>query len=132
MSLGYKSWEFHGERNSFANCDLYDEVEDGGKSGEDDDISDLLRDLACGLEDRGDFEDEDSREQANEDLEALEKLVNDSGQELYPGCRKYSKLRFIEEKWKVREEGGKGGGTDKSARGKRKQEEFTFDIHEFL
>ena len=30
------------------------------ESNEEDDISDLLRDLACGLDDRGDFEDNSS------------------------------------------------------------------------
>ena len=63
-------------------------------SNEEDDISDLFRDLACGLDDRGDFEANSSVQQPDE-LVALEKLVAAHGQELYPTCKKYSSLRFL-------------------------------------
>ena len=62
---------------------------------EGDDISDLLRDLAGGLDDRGDFEDDGGTDQDNSFLESLHKLEADSRQELYPGCKNYSKLRFL-------------------------------------
>uniref|UniRef100_A0A0A8YAZ6 Uncharacterized protein n=1 Tax=Arundo donax TaxID=35708 RepID=A0A0A8YAZ6_ARUDO len=33
--------------------------------------------------------------QHNEDMEYFFKLVDDASQDLYPGCRNFSKLRFI-------------------------------------
>ena len=65
------------------------------ESNEKDDISDLLRDLACGLDDRGDMEDDMSFEAPNQDVATIRKLVADNSQELYPGCKNYSKLRFL-------------------------------------
>uniref|UniRef100_I1PJB6 Transposase Tnp1/En/Spm-like domain-containing protein n=1 Tax=Oryza glaberrima TaxID=4538 RepID=I1PJB6_ORYGL len=91
---GYKPLMFHGEGSSFVNSAEYDEVGDV-ESSEHDDISDLLRDLACGLDDRGEFEDEGNSDVTNEDLNALKMLSDDYGQELYPGCDKFSKLHFI-------------------------------------
>jgi hypothetical protein len=64
------------------------------ESNEEDDISDLLRDLACSLDDRGDFEDNSSVQQPDE-LVALQKLVAANSQELYPTCKNYSSLRFL-------------------------------------
>ena len=91
---GYITWLDHGEPSStfFANGQLPDRVE-GEESNEEDDISDLLRDLAGGLDDMGDLEGNEG--QHNEDMESFYKLVDDAGQELYPGCRNFSKLRFI-------------------------------------
>lgn len=91
---GYKPLMFHGEGSSFVNSAEYDEVGDV-ESSEHDDIFDLLRDLACGLDDRGEFEDEGNSDVTNEDLNALKMLSDDYGQELYPGCDKFSKLHFI-------------------------------------
>jgi hypothetical protein len=62
---------------------------------EDDEISELLRDLAGGLDDGGDFEDDSSDVQPSDDLRALQKLVEANSQELYPTCKKYTKLRFL-------------------------------------
>jgi hypothetical protein len=62
---------------------------------EDDDISELIRDLACGLDDRGDLEDDGSFELPNNDVAGIHKLSADNSQELYPGCKNYSKLRFL-------------------------------------
>jgi len=42
---------------NYGNCDAAEVIED---SSEDDEISNLLRDLAAGLENRGDFEDNSS------------------------------------------------------------------------
>jgi hypothetical protein len=64
------------------------------ESSEEDDISALLRDLACGLDDRGDFEDNSSVELPKE-LVDLQKLVEANSQELFPNCKKYTKLRFL-------------------------------------
>jgi len=57
---GYRTWNLHGEASSsvnHGNCDAAEVIED---SSEDDEISNLLRDLAAGLENRGDFEDNSS------------------------------------------------------------------------
>ena len=64
------------------------------ESSEEDDISALLRDLACGLDDRGDFEDNNSAELPKE-LVDLQKLVEANSQELIPNCKKYTKLCFL-------------------------------------
>ena len=45
--------------------------------------SELLKDLACGLDDRGDFED-NSSVQPSDELLALQRLVEANSQELYP------------------------------------------------
>jgi hypothetical protein len=92
----YRTWTLHGEANSsFMNhdtCDVLDFIE---QPSEDDDISELIRDLACGLDDSGDMEDDRSLEPSNEDVAAIHKLDADNRQELYPGCSNYSKLRFL-------------------------------------
>ncbi|KAG8056249.1 hypothetical protein GUJ93_ZPchr0002g24441 [Zizania palustris] len=61
---------------SFLNCVEYDEVQDVEGSSEDDDISELLRDLACGLDKGGDFEDDVESVQASY-LDALRNLTNE-------------------------------------------------------
>jgi hypothetical protein len=70
----------------------------------------LLRDLACGLDDRGDFEDNRSTELPKE-LVDLQKLVEANSQELFPNCKKYSKLRFLIRLLHIKL---LGGWTDKS------------------
>jgi hypothetical protein len=57
---GYTIWNLHGETSSVVNHGNYDYNEVMEEPNEDDDISDLLRDLATGLDDRGDFEDTSS------------------------------------------------------------------------
>jgi hypothetical protein len=93
---GYRTWSLHGEASSsFENhgtCDVPDFIE---QPSEDDDISELIRDLACGLDDRGDVEDDRSFEPSNEDVVAIHKLNADNRQELYPGSSNYSKLCFL-------------------------------------
>jgi hypothetical protein len=90
---GYKQWLFHGEpASSSVNPSNLDDAEDRDES---DDISDLLRDIAAGLDGRGDFEDDGGSYQDNSILESLHKLEADSRQELYPGCKNFSKLRFL-------------------------------------
>ena len=80
------------------------------KSSEEDDISALLRDLACGLDDRGDFE-ENSSVEVPKELVDLQKLVEANSQELFPNCKKYSKLRFLIRLLHIKL---LGGWTDKS------------------
>ena len=57
---GYITWNLHGEPTSFVNHGNFDDAEVIEESYEDDDISGLLRDLAAGLDDRGDFDDNSS------------------------------------------------------------------------
>ncbi|XP_062230316.1 uncharacterized protein LOC133928041 [Phragmites australis] len=93
---GYKIWNLHGEASSSSvHHGNFDGAEFREDSNEEDDISDFLRDLACGLDDRGDLEDNDSFQQPSKELMAIQKFVEDNSQELYPGCQKYSKLRFL-------------------------------------
>jgi hypothetical protein len=47
---GYTIWNLHGETNSVVNHGNYDTNEVMEEPNEDDDISDLLRDLAAGLD----------------------------------------------------------------------------------
>jgi hypothetical protein len=69
------------------NHDNFDGAEDREESNEDDDISGLLRDLAAGLDDKGDFDDSSSELEPCAELLALEKLVAENSKEL---CMKQS------------------------------------------
>jgi hypothetical protein len=92
---GYTTWTLHGEAsNSFVNHGNNDD-EFSEHCTEDDVISELLKDLACGLDDGGDMEDNESFEQPNEDIATIHKLEEDNSQELYLGCQNYLKLRFL-------------------------------------
>jgi hypothetical protein len=91
---GYSQCIFHGERGSSSEnpTNFYDVQE----RDEGDDISDLLRDLAGGLDDeRGEFEDDGATDEDNSFLVSLHKLEAESRQELYPGCKNFSKLHFL-------------------------------------
>ncbi|WVZ62416.1 hypothetical protein U9M48_012172 [Paspalum notatum var. saurae] len=74
---------------------------EGYDTNEEDDISDLLRDLDVGLDDNCDLEGsgkhdlEGSGKQEDEDMESFYKLVEDASQALYLGCRNFLKFRFI-------------------------------------
>ena len=59
------------------------------------DISGLRRDLAAGLDDRGDFDDDSSVLEPYAELLAIQKLVAENSKELYPNCKKYTQLRFL-------------------------------------
>jgi hypothetical protein len=65
------------------------------QSSEDDDILEFIRNLACGLDDRGDMRDDGSFEPSNEVIAAIHKLNANNRQELYPGCSNYSELCFL-------------------------------------
>ena len=69
-----------------------DDVEVVDESNEHDDISDLLRDLAAGLDDKGDYEENSSVPDPCEELVAIQKLVTENCKELYPTCKKYTQL----------------------------------------
>jgi hypothetical protein len=89
---GYKIWNLHGEASSSS---VNQGIEATEESNEDDDISDLLRDLVAGLDDRGDFEDNSSVIEPCEELVSIQKLVAENSKELYPSCQKYTQLRFL-------------------------------------
>jgi hypothetical protein len=80
----------------------YDSVE-VESSNEEDDITALLQDLAKGIDAMGELEVNEGQQeegqqevgQQKEDVETFFKLVDDAGKELYPGCRNFSKLRFM-------------------------------------
>ena len=69
-----------------------DDVEVVDESNEHDDISDLLRDLAVGLDDRGDYEENSSVPDPCEELVAIQNLVAENNKELYLTCKKYTQL----------------------------------------
>ena len=50
---GYKTWTLHGEASSSMNHGNNDRPEFFEQPSDDDDISELIRDLACGLDDIG-------------------------------------------------------------------------------
>jgi len=54
------------------------------ESNEDDDISNLLRDLATGLDDRGDYEEDSSVLDPCKELVAIQKLVVEKQQRIVP------------------------------------------------
>ena len=77
---GYTTWTLHGEASSsFVNHGNNDD-EFSEHPTEDDAISELLKDLACGLDDGGDMEDDGSFEEPNEDTIAICKLAEDNSQ----------------------------------------------------
>ena len=104
---GYTTWNLHGE----ANTSNVNHGNSDNESSEEDEISELLRDLACGLDDRGDFEDNTSIQQPSDDLRKIHKLVEANSQELYPTCKNYTKLRFLIRLLHIKL---LGGWTDKS------------------
>jgi len=59
------------------------------------DISGLLRDLAAGLDDRRDFDDDSSIPEPCAKVLAIHKLVAENSKELYPNCMKYTQLCFL-------------------------------------
>jgi hypothetical protein len=92
---GYMIWNLHGEARSSMNHGNYDDVEVTEEPNKDDDISGLLRDLATGLDDGGGFEDNSYIIRCCDELADIEKLVAKNRKELYPNCKKYTKLCFL-------------------------------------
>jgi hypothetical protein len=92
---GYHTWLFHGE--SSHSCPNIEGVEVETSSA-DNELADFLRDIACGLDDGGVLEEnnEDSNNpHVDADTKAYLKMVDDDNKELYPGCKNFSKLRFV-------------------------------------
>jgi hypothetical protein len=77
---GYIMWTLHGEASSsFVNHGNSDD-EFSEQPSKEYHISELLTDLICGLDDRGDMEDDGSFEPLNEDIAAIRKLAQDNSQ----------------------------------------------------
>jgi hypothetical protein len=94
---GYRTWNLHGEATPCVNLEDFasDDVEGVDESNEDDDIPDFLRDLAAGLDDRGDYEEDSSVRDPCMEPVCIQKLVAENSKELFPNCKKYTQLRFI-------------------------------------
>ncbi|OIT33983.1 hypothetical protein A4A49_65961, partial [Nicotiana attenuata] len=92
----YKVWDLHGEvlvRVETSNTAVSDEA--GDESIEEDNITEMIHD-ACG---HTNVEDNDNNSEDNEEpnIHATKfyKLLEDAETELYPGCKKVSKLSFV-------------------------------------
>ncbi|KAM0924073.1 hypothetical protein ACQ4PT_005076 [Festuca glaucescens] len=97
FAFGYHTWLFHGESSHPVLNPEDVQVENSAAYNE---FSDLMRDLAYGLDEGGDLEDNsesnnNSEVDFNADAQAYLKMVDDDNKELYPGCKNFSKLRFI-------------------------------------
>lgn len=89
----YTCWVYHGEdiTSSFLGSDY-------GNSSACDNMREMLNDaFGCFDENKEEMpaEEHNYNENPNEEAKIFYKLVKDSEQELYPGCKKFSKLSFI-------------------------------------
>ncbi|XP_060183024.1 uncharacterized protein LOC132612978 [Lycium barbarum] len=87
---GYTKWVFHGE--GFSSTNMLHPTNDDETSDMHDDIDGLLYDTFRNVE--GDLLHEGVREGPSEDTKRFFKLVDEGKQELYPGCKNFSKLSF--------------------------------------
>ncbi|XP_060216342.1 uncharacterized protein LOC132643837 [Lycium barbarum] len=87
---GYTKWVFHGE--GFSSTNMPHPTNDDETSDMHDDIDGLLYDTFRNVE--GDLRHEGVREGPSEDAKRFFKLVEEVKQELYPGCKNFSKLSF--------------------------------------
>lgn len=89
----YTNWIYHGE-----NVDMSSSMHDFDNTDVHDDMRGMLNE-AFGISHEPDEEtvprEYMSNEDPNEEAKKFYKLVDDSEQELYPGCKKFSKLSFI-------------------------------------
>jgi hypothetical protein len=110
---GYSTWALHGE--AFADPDnislpqpgaaAVDTNSDHEEHADNDEMDQMLLDGfgmydtgSLGLDEDGEAEDEDSEADDSDfdvDEEAYKKLVEDGSKELFPGCKKISKLQFL-------------------------------------
>jgi hypothetical protein len=94
---GYSHWIVHGELSlqTSSRTNLGSNFQ--GDNSQVDDMDGLLHD-AFGIPSHDDFEGVENSPGAeflNSEAENFYKLINDSQQELYPGCKKFSKLSFL-------------------------------------
>uniref|UniRef100_A0A0A9HG26 Transposase-associated domain-containing protein n=1 Tax=Arundo donax TaxID=35708 RepID=A0A0A9HG26_ARUDO len=92
---GYTSWIHHGESMSSSKPGVASspQYEYGSASG--DEMDRMLMDGFGMYDTQALGEDKGLHEDLDVDAEAYYKLVNDNSQELYPGCKKFSKLQFL-------------------------------------
>nr|XP_016477883.1 PREDICTED: uncharacterized protein LOC107799304 [Nicotiana tabacum] len=93
----YKVWDLHGEvlvRVETSNIAVSDEAEDNNI--EEDNITEIIHD-ACGYTNMEDNNSNNSvdNEEPNIHTTKFYKLLEDAETELYPGCKKVSKLSFV-------------------------------------
>ncbi|KAM0829831.1 hypothetical protein ACQ4PT_066627 [Festuca glaucescens] len=94
---GYKTWLFHGEPVVNNDPDTQSSSPEDTSNARDE-IDQLLLDgfdmyNRSSLHSEKEEGSEDDSE--DEDVESYKRLVNDGGQQLYPGCKKFSKLQFL-------------------------------------
>ncbi|KAK1680568.1 hypothetical protein QYE76_041416 [Lolium multiflorum] len=94
---GYKTWLFHGEPVVNNDPDTHSSSPEDSSNARDE-IDQLLLDgfdmyNRSSLHSEKEEGSEDDSE--DEDVETYKRLVNDGGQQLYPGCKKFSKLQFL-------------------------------------
>ncbi|XP_051202273.1 uncharacterized protein [Lolium perenne] len=94
---GYKTWLFHGEPAVNNDPDTHSSSPEDSSNARDE-IDQLLLDgfdmyNRSSLHSEKEEGSEDDSE--DEDVETYKRLVNDGGQLLYPGCKKFSKLQFL-------------------------------------
>ncbi|XP_071685176.1 uncharacterized protein [Lolium perenne] len=93
---GYKTWLFHGEQAVNNDLDTQSSFPEDTSNARDE-IDQLLLDgfdmyNTSSLHSEEEGSEDDSED---EDVESYKRLVNDGGQQLYPGCKKFSKLQFL-------------------------------------
>lgn len=112
---GYKTWIFHGEAtSSFAQHGQQtesDEVVVEDNLEEEDGIFDMLHDVAHGLDTRDLGGNSDGFMDPCQGEEDFHDLFGDASEELYPGCKSFSKLCFIVKLLNIK---FLGGWSDKS------------------
>nr|CAD1824779.1 unnamed protein product [Ananas comosus var. bracteatus] len=92
---GYTRWIFHGEDTSQSNPTNKANIQNEQIN---DEMDELLHDSFFHPEsdfDVGDLDTNDLTTEPDEETKKFYKLVKDANQEIYPGCKKFSKLSFI-------------------------------------
>ncbi|XP_020097622.1 uncharacterized protein LOC109716524 [Ananas comosus] len=92
---GYTRWIFHGEDTSQSNPTNKANIQNEQIN---DEMDELLHDAFFHPEsdfDVGDLDTNDLTTEPDEETKKFYKLVKDANQEIYPGCKKFSKLSFI-------------------------------------
>ncbi|XP_071700593.1 uncharacterized protein [Rutidosis leptorrhynchoides] len=98
ITHGYDTWVYHGE-----SCDVSDDsdndipFEEGDRATDDsdNDLDEMLENIGNGMWGNNWKNSDGSSSSDEKDLENLRKLFDESRQELYRGCKNYSKFSFI-------------------------------------
>ncbi|XP_071680313.1 uncharacterized protein [Lolium perenne] len=98
---GYKTWLFHGEQAVNNDLDTQSSSPEDDSNARDEidqlllDGFDMFNRSSLHSEKEEGSEDDSEDDSEDEDVESYRRLVNDGGQQLYPGCKKFSKLQFL-------------------------------------